>query len=329
MRKILMKGLSALLILITITYIAFTFLEVGLVKAERRAINQNRSQAEVTEKLTEMGFYDPIHIKYTKWASNVLKGNLGDYYDSKVTPRPVNDYLYKFMGRTILLNGVAFLVAIGISVPLGVLAAVKVRKKTDTIILILTMIFTSVPSFYFGLLLVLSFVRHFPGILPVSGIGDVLYIARGYPNIWVQVIDVIKHMILPGGAIALVWIGTLVPFIRTSMLEVMHQDYVRTAKAKGLKLMTVFFKHTFRNALLPMISITVMLLPTLVISNILVEQVFSWPGMGFLLLESINKGERDMVMAILLLYAIIVILGNLLSELLIKKADARLSQEVS
>lgn len=328
MKKILTKGLSALLILIAITAIAFTFLEVGSPKAEKRAIDQNRSQAEVTEKLTEMGFYDPIHIKYIRWATNVLKGDFGDYYDNKVTPRPVNEYLFKFMSRTVLLNGVAFLVALGVSVPLGILAAVKVRKKVDTIILILTMIFTSVPSFYFGLLLVLSFVRNFPGILPISGMGNVIYIARGYPNIWVQALDIMKHMILPGGAIALVWIGTLVPFIRTSMLEVMHQDYVRTAKAKGLKPMTVFFKHTFRNALLPMISITFMLLPTLVISNILVEQVFSWPGMGFLLLESINFGERDMVMAILLLYALIVIFGNFFSEFLIKKADARISQEV-
>lgn len=328
MKKILMKTLSALLILIAITAITFTFLEVGLSKAEKQAVNQNRSQAEVTEMLTEMGYYDPIHIKYIKWVTNVLKGDLGDYYDYKVIPQPVNDYLLKFMSRTVLLNGVAFFVAIGVSVPLGVLAAVKVRKKTDTLILILTMIFTSVPSFYFGLLLVLTFVRNFPGILPVSGMGDILYLAKGYPNIWVQIVDVIKHLILPVIAIALVWVGTLVPFIRTSMLDVLHQDYVRTAKSKGLKPVTVFFKHTFRNAILPMISITMMLLPTLVISNILVEKVFSWPGMGLLLIDSINKGERDMIMAILLIYALVVLVSNFFSDFLLKKADARLNQEV-
>ncbi|HAS74401.1 MAG TPA: hypothetical protein DCS67_09680 [Clostridiales bacterium UBA8960] len=228
------------------------------------------------------------------------------------------------MGRSFLLNGVALLVAIGIAVPLGVYSAMKARKWRDTLILIMTMIFTSVPSFYFGLLTILWVARKAPNLFPISGMGSIIYIARGYPSLWVQLIDLSHHMILPVGSIALVWIGTLTPYVRTAMLEVIHQDYVRTAKSKGLTNFTVFFKHTLRNALLPFISVLAMLIPNLVISNIFVEQVFSWPGMGWLYINSIWFGESEMVIAITLCYAILVLFGNFMADALYQRADARL-----
>ncbi len=327
MKNFIMKFIFALLILFTVTLITFVLMDMRPVKAEVRALEKvGVTLAEIEAQMEELGYNDPIHIRYFRWLGKVFKGDLGFYYDRNNT---VNSYLFTFMSRSILLNAVAFIVSLVVSIPMGILAAMKARKAGDTIILILTMIFTSIPSFYFGLLLVLYFVRYFPGTLPVSGIGDVLLRARGYPNIWVQLIDLAHHLVLPVLSISLVWIGTLVPFVRNAMLDVIHQDYVRTAKSKGLTNFTVFFKHTFRNALLPLISVASMLLPTLIISNILVEKVFSWPGMGMLFIESLYGGERDMVIAITLFYALIVIAGNFLSDALYVKSDARLKEGLS
>lgn len=327
MKNFIMKCIFALLILFTVTLITFVLMDMRPVKAEVRALEKvGVTIAKIETQMEELGYNDPIHIRYFSWLGKVFKGDLGFYYDRNNT---VNSYLFTFMSRSILLNGVAFIVSLVVSIPLGILAAMKARKASDTIILILTMIFTSIPSFYFGLLLVLYFVRFFPGSFPVSGIGDVLLRARGYPNIWVQLVDLAHHMVLPVLSISLVWIGTLVPFVRNAMLDVIHQDYVRTAKSKGLTNFTVFFKHTFRNALLPLISVASMLLPTLIISNILVEKVFSWPGMGMLFIESLYGGERDMVIAITLFYALIVIAGNFISDALYVKSDARLKEGLS
>ncbi|MDH8679480.1 ABC transporter permease [Fusibacter bizertensis] len=328
MWKFIMKSLFAIVILLTVTMITFFFMDMRPVKAEERALNKTGviSQAKIELQKEALGYNDPIHTRYLRWLGNVFKGDLGYYYDRDST---VNNYLFIFMGRSLLLNGVAFIVSLAISIPLGILAAMKARKASDTIILVLTMIFTSVPSFYFGVLIILYFVKYVPGLLPISGIGDVLLRARGYPNIWVQITDTAHHMVLPVLSISVVWIGTMVPFIRHAMLDVIHQDYVRTAKSKGLTNFAVFFKHTFRNALLPLISVASMLLPTLIISNILVEKVFSWPGMGMLFIESLNFGERDMVIAITLFYAILVIAGNFISDALYVKSDARIKEGIS
>lgn len=324
MKHVLLKITFAILILFTVTLITFLLMDIRPVKAEFSVLQKvGVTVAEIEAQKEALGYNDPLHIRYFRWLKQVLVGDLGFYFNRN---KPVNDYLFKFMGRSFLLNGVAFAVSLAISIPMGILAAMKERKASDTLILVLTMIFTSVPSFYFGLLTVLSVVRHFPDLLPVSGMGDVILIARGYPNFWVQFKDVAHHMILPVMSISLVWIGTMVPYIRNAMLEVIHQDYVRTAKSKGLTNFAVFYKHTFRNALLPLISVASMLLPTLIISNILVEKVFSWPGMGMLFIESLYGGERDMVIAIVLFYAILVVLGNFLSDALYSKADARLKE---
>jgi len=326
MKHIIPKISFGLIILLSVTFLTFLLMDIRPVKAEVNALqNSGVTVSEVESQMEALGYNDSIHIRYFRWLKNAISGDLGFYYDRN---KAVTDYLFTFMGRSLLLNGVAFIVSIMISIPLGILSAIKARKTSDSVILVLTMLFTPVPSFYFGLLIVLGVVRHFPDLLPVSGIGDVILRARGYPNLWVQFTDTAHHLILPVLSISLVWIGTMVPFIRNAMLEVIHQDYVRTAKAKGLSNFIVFYKHTFKNALLPLISVASMLLPTLIISNILVEKVFSWPGMGMLFIESIYRGERDMIIAIVLFYAILVIAGNFLSDALYNKADARLKENL-
>ncbi len=322
MRSISFKLIFAALILISITYVTFVLTAMHPRHASySKLVYLGKPTSEIEAFKESQGLNDPVNTRYTRWLTAAVKGDLGTYYDRNT---PVSEYLPKFMGRSALLNLVALLVAICIAVPLGVYSAMKARKLKDTIILILTMIFTSVPSFYFGLLTILWVARKAPGLLPISGMGSTIYIARGYPSLWIQIVDLSHHMLLPVASIAIVWIGTLTPYVRTAMLEVIHQDYVRTAKSKGLTNFSVFFKHILKNALLPFISVLAMLIPNLVISNIFVEQVFSWPGMGWLYINSIWDGESEMVIAITLCYAILVIIGNFMADALYLRADARL-----
>lgn len=322
MRRLLIKLIFAVFILLSITYITFFLTNMHPRQAIiSKLVYTGRPTSEIEAFKESEGLNDPVSTRFSRWFNKAVKGDFGTYYDRN---KPVTEYLPKFMGRSFLLNGVALFVAVFIAVPLGVLSAMKARKWRDTLILILTMVFTSVPSFYFGLLTILWVARKFPGLLPISGMGTTIYIARGYPSLWVQIVDLSHHMILPVASIALVWIGTLTPYVRTAMLEVIHQDYVRTAKAKGLSNFVVFFKHTLRNALLPFISVLAMLIPNLIISNIFVEQVFSWPGMGWLYINSIWGGESEMVLAITICYALLVLLGNFVADALYIRADARL-----
>ncbi|MBE0450893.1 MAG: ABC transporter permease [Clostridia bacterium] len=322
MWRIATKVFFASLILLTITYATFFLTDLQPRHASySKLIYTGRPTSEIEAFKEEQGLNDPVNTKYIRWLNAAKKGDLGTYYDRN---KPVTEYLPKFMGRSFLLNGVAFIVAISISIPLGVLSAIKERKWSDYVVMVLTMIFTSVPSFYFGLLTILWVARKMPGLLPISGMGTTILVAKGYPSLWVQIFDVAHHMILPVASIGLVWIGTLTPFVRSAMLEVIHQDYVRTAKSKGLSNYKVFFKHTLRNALVPFISILAMLIPNLIISNIFVEQVFSWPGMGWLYINSIWAGESEMVIAITLCYAIMVLIGNFVADALYMRTDARL-----
>lgn len=325
MRKLAYQSIFALIILVLITYTAFYLMDLRPYKAEEEALRKVIKTEEAFEtQLKALGYRDPIHIKYIRWGKALLRGDLGHYYDRN---KPVKDYLFKYMGRTLLLNGVAFVLAISLALPLGVYAATREKTVFDFLLLILTMLFTAIPSFYFGLLGILGLVRNFPGLLPVSGMGDILYLARGYPDLWTQLFDLAHHMILPVLSIAIVWVGMLIPHIRIAMIEILHQDYIRTAKAKGLSAFIVLFKHGLKNAALPIISLTALIIPTLIISNILVEKVFSWPGMGLLFVESLYRGERDMVLSIVLIYTILVITGNSLSDALSSKVDTRLKED--
>jgi len=325
MRKLAFHSFFALTILIVITYTAFYLMDLRPYKAEEEALRKVIKTEEAFEaQLEKLGYRDPIHIKYIRWGKALLKGDLGHYYDRN---KPVSEYLFKYMGRTLLLNGVAFMFAISIALPLGVYAATREKKLTDFLLLILTMLFTAIPSFYFGLLGILGLVRNFPGLLPVSGMGDIIHLARGYPDVGTQLLDLAYHLILPVLSIAIVWVGMLTPHIRVAMIEILHQDYIRTAKAKGLNAFSVLFKHGLKNAILPIIALTALIIPTLIISNILVEKVFSWPGMGLLFVESLYRGERDMVLSIVLVYTILVITGNSLSDALSSKVDIRIKED--
>jgi peptide/nickel transport system permease protein len=320
MKRLVIKVLFGIVILFVISYV--TFLLTDLHPRHASLMKFTIAPPSQIEAFKEsQGMNDAVNVRYMRWLNQAVRGDLGFYYDRN---SPVTDYLYTFLGRSMLLNGVALCVAITIALPLGVLSAMKERTFSDYLVMIATMIFGSVPSFYFGLITILWTARKFPGLLPISGMGNVILIARGYPSLWVQLTDIAHHMVLPVASIALVWIGTLTPFIRTSILEVKHQDYVRTAKAKGLSQLSVFFKHMLRNALLPFVSLLIMIIPTLIISNIFVEQVFSWPGLGWSYINAIYKGESEMVMAITLCYALLVVVGNSIGDTLYSRADARL-----
>lgn len=178
------------------------------------------------------------------------------------------------------------------------------------------------PTFFFALILIFVFARNIEW-LPLNGMSTSIMAVRGYESLWQQITDVGKHMILPVTVLTMTSLATLTRYTRNSVIEVINQDYIRTARSKGLKEKVVIYKHAFRNALLPLITILGMWVPSLFGGAILLETVFLWPGIGRVLLNGITSQDQSLVMATLVFYAVLRVIGNLLADVSYGLADPR------
>ena len=246
-------------------------------------------------------FDRPLWEQYGLYLKNISQGNLGQSYFSA---KPVNEELFKRYVATLELGFVAILWAMFLSLPLGILAAVKEKTFLDKSILTGTLFGISVPSFYLGPLLALVFAVWLD-VLPISG--------RELPG----------SIILPSLTLGLAMAALLTRFTRASLLEVLHKDYVRTAHAKGLSPFVVIVKHAFRTALIPIIAILGLQLGVLLTGAVVTEKIFSWPGLGSLLLESISRRDYALVQGCVLLIAATYVVVNLLTDIVYALADPR------
>lgn len=259
---------------------------------------------EVYERTREfLGLDQPLYIQFWKFLTNLSKGNLGR---SLAYRTDVIDLLKLRLPNTLLLGGAALITTYIIAIPFGTFAAINRGKLFDSIILFFIAIGMAVPTFWMGLMLILLFSVSLR-LLPVSGY------------------DSIRHMILPVLTITLVQMSFVMRMMRSSMLEVLHEDYVRTARAKGVKENVVIFKHALRNALVSVISVMGMQIGWLVGGSVVIETVFVWPGVGRLLVDSILRNDYPLTQGVLLVIGISVILGNLLADILYRVADPRIT----
>jgi peptide/nickel transport system permease protein len=277
-----------------------------------------------------LGLDQPIVVQYLKWAGNVLHGDFGQ---SIGEGRPVSDEIVERIPATLLLGGVAYLVAEMIAIPLGIFAALRRYSFFDSLFTVGSYIGLSMPTFWLSGLLILIFAVWL-GWLPAGGIvGDTANIPTfngpGYwsyfiHNPWHAGTDLLSHLILPAAVLAIVSIATDSRFMRASMLEVINQDYIRTARAKGLNRRTVVLKHALRNALLPIITNIAIALPALIGGAIITETIFGWPGMGRLYYTSLSQLDYPVLQALLMISAIGILLGNLLGDLTYAWVDPRI-----
>jgi len=261
--------------------------------------------------MEEMGFNDPIPVQYIRWLTTTLSGNLGF---SIRTQEPVVDMMGRFLPPTLLLAGTAFALALVIAIPIGVISATRQYSVVDYSVTTFAFMGISLPSFFAALLAVYFFAVKLK-LFPMNGI-----VTPGVGGFW----DVAYHLALPAVTLGLRDTATFARFTRSSMLEVLRQDYVRTARAKGLAERVVVFKHALRNGMIPVITLLGFSLPSLLGGAVIIERVFTYPGMGLLTFNAVNQRDYSVLMASNMFFALLIILGNLLADVLYATVDPRI-----
>ncbi|GHV27454.1 ABC transporter permease [Clostridia bacterium] len=260
------------------------------------------------------GLNKPIHVQYFNWATNLVRGDWGRSYNNR---RPVLELILEKLKPTLQLTITAFFVSLFFSIPLGVFGAVKKGKAFDYGATTLTFLGISMPVFWFGMMLQLFFSIKL-GWLPSAGRISVNAANSG------SFVDIARHLIMPSFVLALIYIAGWSRYARSSFLDVMEQDYIRTARAKGLPENTVLGAHALRNALIPLVTVITMDIPVLFSGAVVTEAVFSWPGMGSFFRDSLNKQDYPVLMGILMINAALVIVSNLLADVLYAVLDPRI-----
>jgi peptide/nickel transport system permease protein len=274
---------------------------------------------KVAEQMREQyGLNDPLPIQYVKWLSNILQGDFGRSFSRH---QPVFDVIIEAVPITLSLAAIGLIAEFVIGIFIGVISAVRQGTKTDRVLTVSALFFYSMPEFWFALMLIIFF-SLFLGWLPASNLSSV-GVNFELTN-FDSVVDRLMHLIMPIIVLATGSSAALIRYVRGSMLEVIRQDYVRTARAKGLSERVVIYKHALRNALLPVVTILGASLPVLLGGALLVEVIFAIPGMGRIQVEAIFARDYPLIIANTFLSAILIVLGNLLADVLYGVVDPRI-----
>jgi peptide/nickel transport system permease protein len=307
-RQVLL-AIPALLGVILITFVLMRAVP-GDVVTNLVGLEGNVSPERMEEMRRMFGLDLPIHVQFGQWFGAVLQGDLGS---SLRTSRPiVQDLLLRFP-VTLELTFLSLLIALVIAIPLGIIAAVRRGTVVDFLVSVFALLGLSIPGFFLGILLILLFSLKL-GMLPPAG----------YVSVQDSLLENLKNMILPSLSLGLVLAAAITRIVRSSMLEVLNRDYIRTARAKGLAERVVTYRHALRNALIPVITVVGLQFGTLLGGAVIIEQVFSLPGVGRFALEGINLRDYPVVQGAVLLIAAAFILVNLLVDVIYSLIDPRI-----
>lgn len=278
---------------------------------------------EVIEQTKKMyGLDKPFHVQYALWLKRVVTFDFGDSYKDH---RPVLTKIKEALPVTLLLNVISILLVYLIAIPLGVYSAVSPHSLWDKTMTLILFILYSLPSFWVAMMLIIFLSGgEYLNIFPVIGIVSIGFEQLSF---WGKMLNVMWHLVLPVVVLTYGGLAFVSRFSRAQVLEVIQQDYVRTARAKGLSERTVIFKHTLRNALIPMITLMGTLLPGLIGGSMIIEQIFSIPGMGKLGFEAVLSRDYPTVMAIAAIEAFLTLISILISDILYVVVDPRISFE--
>ncbi len=316
---LLRRALQAvLLVAITLT-LTFVLLHVAPGDPLARYLDPGVDPADVERIRHSLGLDRPLLARYFQWAKAFV---VGDFGESLAHHRPVRDLLAETIPRTLLLTSLALAVQLGLGVLVGTIAARHRRRATDRVLSIAVVLLYAVPPFYLGYLLIDAFAVQ-RSWFPTSGLSTPGIDATGAA--WL--VDRARHLVLPAIVLGVASAASFARFTRGSMVEALAEDYVRTARAKGLPESRVVWRHAFRNALGVLITLAGLSAPLLLGGAVVVETVFAWPGMGSLLVESIHARDYPVVLAINVVGASMVIAGNLLADVATFRADPRAARE--
>ncbi len=275
---------------------------------------RNLTKADMDARREALGLNKPIHVQYAIWLSEVLRGNLGN---SILFRLPVIELIRRGIGNTIGLIGLSLLISTFGGVLLGMISALRPYSRLDYALTAFAFSGTAMPGFFLGLLLIYV-VSLKLGLLPTGGITSPGETGWG---------DRLQHMLLPVAALSYETLAGLMRYTRASMLEVLHQEFVTTARAKGLKERIVILRHAFRNALLPVITVVGLRIPALIGGSVLIETVFNYPGIGLTLVNATKGLDYPLLMGGVLVTGVVVLLSNLVVDLAYGVADPRIRYE--
>lgn len=316
MQRYILRRLAIMVpILLGITVLCYAILSLTPGDPVQMLISPSMSAEDMVIKRRGLGLDQPVYIRYIKWLGELARGNLGYSFSSGA---PVTKRVGERLIPTLKLTGTALLLSYAIGIPVGVIAATRRYSAVDYLATVMTFLGISLPTFFLGLGGIYIFslrLQWLPvgGTMTLGGEGGFL--------------DGLHHLILPAGVLAVAGAGVVTRYVRSSMLEVLGQDYVRTARAKGLAELIVTRHHALRNALIPVITIAGLQIPALLAGAVITEQVFEWPGMGRLTIEAINQRDYPVLMAITLVTSVLVAFGNLLADVAYAVADPRIRYE--
>lgn len=274
--------------------------------------NPRIREADIARLERQLGLDQPVPVQYLRWLGGFVRGDWGYSY---VTQQPVTQMVGERLGNTLLLMGIALLITLSVAIPLGVISAIRQYSTFDYSVTTAAFVGYAVPTFWLGLVLIMVFaigLRWFPA----GGIETL-----GAPF---SLKDRIWHLVLPVFAVSFASTGFYTRYIRSAMLEVKNQDYIRTARAKGLPERTVLYRHALKNAATPLVTVVALHFPQIFTGAVVIETIFSWPGMGRLYWESATRFDYPVLMAVVSVSALMVVTANLLADLSYGFLDPRI-----
>ncbi len=312
---ILKRLIQTIPLLFIVTLISFFLIRLSPVDplAELK-LNPAISQETLNQETKRLGLDKPIAVQYGLWLKSILKGNFGIC----TTGEKVSTKLMERIPNTLLLTTFVILFTWMVGIPLGIMAALNWKKPVDRVLTILSSIGMAIPSFFFALLLLIFAVK--TGWFPTGGLTSYKFSTYGLGG---KIIDILHHLVLPVIVLFTISLSSLQRQMRGNLLDVLESDYVKFARAKGLSETKVVYKHALRNAINPMVTLLGFEFASLLSGAALTEYVFQYPGLGRLILEAVLKSDINLVMASLTIGTVMLVLGNLLADILLKLVDPR------
>jgi peptide/nickel transport system permease protein len=325
--KIIKRVAISILSLFVISMLSFALMELAPGDpTSRYAQNPKISRADRERIAEKLGLDKPAYVRYFIWLKYAVQGDLGKSF---MTGRPVLTEILERLPATLKLMGVSFLISVLIAIPIGIYSATHKYSFVDNLVTFGSFFGLSIPAFWFGLLMIYFFAI-FLNWLPAGGQITPWFDPKVYPAavrpfavLWEHT----RYLIMPSIVLSLSNVASWSRYMRSSMLDVISQNYIRTARAKGVPEGNVVYRHALRNALTPIITIMGLDLPSFFAGAIIIEKIFAWPGMGRLFIEALGNRDYQILMGITMITAILVLIGNILADILYAMMDPRVKYE--
>ncbi len=310
---IVRRALFSIFVLLVASFVFFALVRLGSDPLAQLRQNPQVSGEDIERISSIYGLDRPLIVQYGIWLKDVLQGDFGTSFKQNTS---VNSIIASRIFPTFLLVGTALTLALMVAVPFGVYSAIKKYSLPDKLGTFLSFLGFSMPIFWLALILQLVF-----AVYLTNWLGTRIFFVSGYSM--EGPVALVRHLTLPALALAIIHMAEFSRFQRGAMLDVLTADYLRTARAKGLKRRTVYLKHALRNALIPTVSIVTVTIGTALGGAIITETVFAWPGIGFLLIDSLYKGDYNVAQALLVIAAALIVFFNLVADVVYALVDPR------